>query len=120
MQEVGADKLTLRAREVGVAGEGAFHVLRPRFEHRQQVTVPALEILQYVVEDAGSGLGVHREHAIDNVVGALPVGRVEVARLGRRPEGPNHDPRRIGPQIERLAVKEGRILTRVASALGLQ
>ena len=87
--------------------EGVFHFSRARFELGQQVAVPALEILQYVVEEACGRVGVHREHPAHDVVGSLPVGRVEVPRLARQPERSNHDPRRIGPQIERLTVEEG-------------
>ena len=63
--------------------------------------------LQYIVEEACGGVDVQRENPIHDVVGSFPVDRVEVARLGRQPEGSNHDPRRIGPQIERLTVEEG-------------
>ena len=107
MHEVGADELTLRARESGVAGKSVFHLSRARFELGQQVAVPAREILQYVVEEACGRVGVHREHPAHDVVGSLPVGRVEVPRLACQPERSNHDPRRIGPQIERLTVEEG-------------
>ncbi len=107
MHEVGADQLTLRAREIGMAGEGVFHFCRTRFEPCQEVAVPAFEILQYVVQDARSGLRIHREHPVHDVVGPLLVCRVEIPWLGRRPERSNHHPSRIRPQMERLAVKEG-------------
>ena len=68
--------------KVGVAGEGVFHFSRARFELGQQVAVPAFEILQYVVEEACGRVGIHREHPAHDMVGALPVGRVEVPRLG--------------------------------------
>ena len=92
MHEIGADELTLRARETGVAGEAVFHFSRARFELGQQVAVPAFEILQDVVEEACGRVGIHREHPAHDMVGALPVGRVEVPRLGRRPERSNHNP----------------------------
>jgi len=107
MHEVGADKLALRAREVGVARQGVFHLSRTRFEPCQQVAVPAIEIVQYVVQEAISGLGIHRKDPTHDVIRPPLICRVEIPRLGRRPERANHDPRRIGPQIERLAVDEG-------------
>ena len=68
--------------KVGVAGEGIFHFSRARFELGQQIAVPALEILQDVGEEARGRVGIHREHPAHDVVGPLPVGRVEIPRLG--------------------------------------
>ena len=46
------------------------------------------------------------------MVGPRLVGRVEVPRLGRRPERSHHHPRGIRTQIERLPVQEVDLLTR--------
>ena len=107
MHEVGTDQLTLRAREISVVREGVFHFSGTRFEPCQEVSVPAFEILQYVVQKAPSSLRIHREYPAHDVVGTLLVCRVEIPRLGRWPERSNHDPCWIRAQMERLTVEEG-------------
>ena len=66
----------------------------------------AFEILQHIGKLAGGGIRIERKHPVDDMIGAGLVGRVEIARLGRRLERPHDDPRRIRPQIERLPVQE--------------
>ena len=68
--------------------------------------MPAVEILQHVGELAGSGFGIERENAVDDMVGACLVGRVEIARLGRRLERAHDHPRGVGTQIKRLPIQE--------------
>ena len=68
--------------------------------------MPALEILQHVCQLAGGGSGIELENAVDDMVGARLVGRVEVARFGRRLERAHDDARGVGAQIERLPVQE--------------
>ena len=46
------------------------------------------------------------EDALDDMVGARLVGRIEVARFGRRLERTHDDARGIRPQIERLPIEE--------------
>ena len=58
-----------------------FHDVGARLERLQQVAMPALEILQDIGELAGNGLGIEREHPVDDMIGAGLVGRVEIARL---------------------------------------
>ena len=80
--------------------------------------MPALEILQHVRELAGGGFGIERENAVDDMIGACLVGRVEIARLGRRLERPHDHPRGIGTQIERLPVQEGGLRQRCPRLAG--
>jgi hypothetical protein len=69
--------------------------------------MPTLEVFQHVLELAGHGLRVKRENAFHDMIGAFPVGRVEIARLRRRLERAHDDARGVGAQIERLAMQEG-------------
>ena len=87
--------------------ECLFHLVGAGLERLQQVAMPALEILQDVGELAGSGFGIERENPIDDMVGARLVGRVEIARFGRRLERPHDHARGVGTQIERLPIQEG-------------
>src|SRR3954468_19659510 len=52
------------------------------------------------------GLGIEPKHAVDNMIGADFVRRVEVSRLSRRLEGPDDDSGRVRAQIQALAVQE--------------
>ena len=66
----------------------------------------AFEILQHIGQLAGGGGGIQRQHAVDDMIGPGLVGGIEIARLGRRLEGPHDHPRRIGPQVKRMPVQE--------------
>ena len=68
--------------------------------------MPTLEVLQHVRQLMGRSLWVERENAFDDMVGACLVGRVEVARFGRRLERAHDHARGIGAQIERLPIQE--------------
>ena len=107
VEKIGADQLALDFGKGAVSSQGLFHVVGARLERRQQVAVPALEILQDVGELAGNGLGIECENAVDDMVGACLVGRVEIAGFGRRLERAHDHPRGIRTQIERLPVQEG-------------
>ena len=87
--------------------EGLFHFIGAGLERLQQVAVAALEILQDVGELAGNGFGIERENPVDDMIGARLVGRVEIARFGRRLERAHDHPRGIWTQIKRLPVQEG-------------
>ena len=58
--------------------------------------MPALKILQHVGEQAGCNLRIEGKNAFDDMVGACLVGRVEIARFGRRLERAHDHPRGIG------------------------
>ena len=67
----------------------------------------------------GAGLGFVEgvEHALDDVVGARLVGRIEVARFGRRLERADDHACGVGAQIEHLPIDESGMhqVSRVAS-----
>ena len=65
-------------------------------------------------------LGIERENPVDDMVGAGLVGRVEVARFGRRLERAHDDPGRIGPQIKGLPVQEGGLRQGVLGSLEME
>src|SRR3546814_12945994 len=50
----------------------------------------------------------HCEDAVDDVIGAGLVDGMQVSGFDRRPERPDDDARRVGPQVKRLPVEEGR------------
>ena len=101
MQEVGADQLALHFGKRTVRQQRLLHFVGPALKRLQQVAVPALEILQHIGQLAGRGLRIEIENALDNMVGARLVGRVEIARFGRRLERTHDHARGIRPQIER-------------------
>src|SRR5436190_7527326 len=68
--------------------------------------MPALEILQYIGELVGDSFGIKRENAIDDVIGAGLVSRIEIARFGRRLERAHDNARGIRPQVKRLSIEE--------------
>src|SRR5450755_3571921 len=106
VEKIGADQLPLHLGEGAVRRQYLFHDVGARLERLQEVAMPALEILQDIGELAGNGLGVEREHPVDDMIGASLVGRVEIARLRRRLERAHDDARRIGPKVKRLPVQE--------------
>ena len=83
-----------------------FHHVGAGLERFQQVAVPALKVFQHVRQLAGCSLRVERENALDDMVGACLVGRVEIARFGRRLERAHDHSRGVGTQIERLPMQE--------------
>ena len=68
-----------------------------------------LKILQHFVQLLGGRLGIEPEDAVDDMVRARLVRRIEIARLGRWLEGTHDHPRRIRPQIKSLSVQEGKL-----------
>ncbi len=80
----------------------------------------ALEILQHIGQVVGCHLCIQREDPLDDVVRACLVGRLEVARLGRRPERPHDHARGIGPQMESLPVQERDLRQSVLGSFGVE
>ena len=101
VQEVGADELALYFGKRTVRQQRLLHFVGPALKRLQQVAMPALEILQHVGQLTGRGLRLEIENALDDMVGTRLVGRVEIARLGRRLERTHDHAPGIGPQIER-------------------
>ncbi|MGZ5874446.1 MAG: hypothetical protein ACXWKP_20285 [Bradyrhizobium sp.] len=87
--------------------QGRFHFVGARLKRLQQIAMSALEILQDIGELAGNGFGIECENAVDDMIGACLVGRVEIAGFSRRLERANNHPRGVWTQIERLPVQEG-------------
>src|SRR5207244_6166854 len=84
VQEVGADQLALYFGKRAVREQRLLHFVGPALKRLQQVAMPALEILQHVGQLTGRGLRLEIENALDDMVGTRLVGRVELARIGRR------------------------------------
>ena len=58
--------------------------------------MPALEILQDFGQQAGGGFAIECENAVDDMVGACLVGRVEIPRFGCRLERAHDHPCGLG------------------------
>ncbi|BCA04989.1 hypothetical protein BDHH15_55590 [Bradyrhizobium diazoefficiens] len=69
----------------------------------------ALEIVEDVRELGRNGFRIEGENPLDDMICAHLVGRIEIARFGRRLERPHDDPRWIGAQMKSLPVQEGRL-----------
>ena len=94
-----------------------FHLVGAELEFLQQVAMPALKVLQDVGQQAGCDLRIERENTFDDMVGAGLVGRVEIARFGRRLERAYDHARGVGTQIERLPMQEGGLRQDVLGSL---
>ena len=101
--------MPLHLRERGMVGQRIFHLRGADLEGLQQVAVTAQEILENVGQLALRRLGIKRENPFDDMVGAGLVRRIEVAGLGRRLERPDDHARRIGPQMNVLAIEDGKL-----------
>ena len=109
VQEIGADQAALRLAEARMRLEGVFHFGGARIERIEQVAMPAFEILEHVGQLLRCGFRIEAENPVDDMIGAGLVGAIEVSRFGRGLEGADDDARRIGAQIERLAIEEHRL-----------
>src|SRR5438445_11781280 len=80
-KKIGADELSLDFGKTAMRRESLLHLVGTELERLQQVAMPPLEVLQHILEQAGGNLWIKRENALDDMVGARLVGRVEIARL---------------------------------------
>ena len=64
------------------------------------------EILKYFTQKTSAHLSVEPKDSLDDMIGTGFIRWIEVARLSRRLEGPDDDPRRVRPQIKALAIQE--------------
>ena len=117
VQEIGPDQLALDAGKSAVSRQRLFHLVGAELEFLQQVAMPALKVLQYVCQQAGCDFRIECQNTLDDVVGAGLVGRVEIARFGRRLEGAYDHARGIGTQIERLPMQESGLRQDVLGSL---
>src|SRR5271168_1943934 len=69
------------------------------------MAVAIAEVIEHFGQLAGSGVGIERQDAVDDVVRPGLVGGVEVARFGRRLEGTHDHSSRIRAQIKILPVQ---------------
>ena len=106
VKKVGTDQPPLFRRELHVCRNGIFHVIGARIEHLLEVPVPALEVLEDIVQLGGRRFGVEREDALDDVIGSRLVGRVEVSRFRRRLELAHDDSRGIRAQLRALSLQK--------------
>jgi hypothetical protein len=88
-----------------MCGDGFLHLIGARFEYLEQIAMTILEVFQNLREFTGSRAGIERQDAIDDVIGARLVGRIEVPRFGRRLERPDDHSCRIRAQIEALPIQ---------------
>jgi hypothetical protein len=86
--------------------ERVFHLGGARFKNVEQVAVAACEVFEHLAQLLRGNFGIELKHAVNNMIGADFVSRVEVARLSCWFEGPDDDPGRIRAQIEALAIQE--------------
>jgi len=104
VQEIGADELALDFGKRTVRRQRLLHFVGAEFERLQQVAMPAREIFQHVRQLGGRSLGVESEHALNDMVGARLVGRIEIARFSRWLERAHDHARGVGTQIERPSI----------------
>ncbi|GGC04795.1 hypothetical protein GCM10011494_24150 [Novosphingobium endophyticum] len=91
-----------------MAGKGIFHLPRAPFEDRRQISVPVVEVPQCCGKEFQRFILAKGEDAINDVIGPRLVDGIQVPGFDRGPERANDDARRIGPQVERLPIEEGR------------
>ena len=100
VHEIGADELALHFRKAAVRRERLLHFVGADLERFQQVAVTTLEVLQHVRQLAGGGFRIEIENALDDMIGARLVGRIEIAGLRCRLERAYDNARRVGAQME--------------------
>src|SRR3546814_9307841 len=107
MKKLGTDEQTLRVREALVSCEGILACRGAPFEYCGEVAVPVVEVSQRFGNQRVGLVRGHCEDAVDAVIGAGLVDGMQVSGFARRPERPDDDARRVGPQVKRLPVAEG-------------
>ena len=105
-EKISPDQSALRLTQYGVRCERVLHLGGAHFKDVEQVAVAACEIIKHLVQLLRGGDGIEPKHPLNDMIGSNPVGRIEIARLSRRFEGPDDDPGRIRPQIEALTIHE--------------
>ena len=106
VEKIGPDQATLRLIQLSMRFECVLHLGGARFKYVEQVSVATSEIFKHLLQLLRGSLGIEPKHPVNDMISADLVGRVEVARLSRRLEGPDDDPGRVRTQIEALAVQE--------------
>ena len=106
VEKISPDQSTLSLIQWSMRFERVLHFCGALFKNVEQVPVTACEVFEHLAQLLRGRFGIESKHAINDMIGADFVGRVEVARLSRWFEGPDDDPGRIRAQIEALAIQE--------------
>src|SRR5882672_7319658 len=112
VQKISAYELALYLGKTTVRRESLLHFVGTVLKRLQQVAVPALEVLQHVRQLVCRLLRIEIENALDNMVGARLVGRVEIARFCRRLERAHDDARGVRTQVERVSIQKSGVQKR--------
>ena len=86
-------------------GKGVFHFICACVECLDQIAVAILKVLEDFGQLASSGKRIERQDAIDDVIRARLIGRIEVPRFGRRLKWPDDYSCRIRAQIKTLPIQ---------------
>ena len=106
VKEIGSDQAALRLVQDGMRRQRLFHLRGARLEGLEQVPVTILEVLEHFGELPRGSPGLEPKNPADDMVGPSLIGRVEVSRFSRRPEGPDDDPGWVGAQMQDLALQD--------------
>ena len=104
MKKIRTDEAALRFIQFSMRLERLFHLRSAGLEEIEQIPVTTFEIFEHVAQLLRGSFGIEPKYPVDNMIGPDLIGRVEVARLSRRLEGPDDDPSRVRAQIQDLAV----------------
>ena len=106
VKKIGSDQAALRLVQYGMRLQRLFHLRGARLEDLEQIPVTTFEVLEHFGQLPRGGPGLEPKNPADDMVGPGLVRRVEVSGFGRRLEGSDDDPGRIGAQMQGLAVQE--------------
>src|SRR6266545_4150969 len=98
VEEIRADQAPLRLAQCGMLVERRLHLSGTCLENIEQIPMATFEVLEHVAQLLGGSFGIEPKYPVDNMIGPDLIGRVEVARLSRRLEGPDDDSGRIRAQ----------------------
>ena len=99
MKKVRSDQATLRLVQYGMRLQCLFHLRGTRLEDLEQVPVTTFEIFEHLGELPRGSPGLKPKNPADDMIGPGLIGRVEISRLSRRPEGSHDDPGGVRMQM---------------------
>jgi hypothetical protein len=79
--------------------EGLFHLRRASLEEIEQIPVTPFEIFQDLAELSRGCFAIKTKNPFDNMISPKLVGRIEIARFGRRLKGSDDDPGWVRAQV---------------------
>ncbi len=106
IEKISPDQATLRLIQLRMRFERVLHLGGARFKNIEQIAVATCEVLKHLAQLLRGSFGIEPQHAVNDMIGADLVSRVEVSRLSCWFEGPDDDPGRVRAQIEALALQE--------------